>query len=302
MEVVEASDEPRTRAEIRKRMRETDHEIDANSSFKPKDKKFYDMHRKLDKNFQDGQEANALQSREQIIDANTLGKLAVGLKKTAVTLNVVSAVCFDDFNEGLDRFKPRDITTGFDWASFGKELWFYSMVSVPRLNTMVGPLNKQEQVRKTSVRRRLENEDVTTTKAKEVAANDDEDDEATNERQKQLKKVVIDLTQQGGEEVTPFNLLNLMVYPLDPVQTIENFFDLSFMIKERAIHIDLDQNGFPLAVATNVDAHTVEKNQMVLSINMKDLRELSALLYPDMAEIITTKHTPSSQSHSSSSR
>ena len=30
----------------------------------------------------------------------------------------------------------------------------------------------------------------------EVAANDDEDDEATNERQKQLKKVVIDLTQQ----------------------------------------------------------------------------------------------------------
>ena len=48
----------------------------------------------------------------------------------------------------------------------GKELWFYSAVSVPRLNTMVGPLNKQERVRKPSVRRRLENEDIATTKAK----------------------------------------------------------------------------------------------------------------------------------------
>lgn len=41
---------------------------------------------------------------------------------------------------------------------------------------------------------------------------------------------------QGGEEVKPFDLLNLMVYPLDPVQTIENFFDLSFMIKVNNVY------------------------------------------------------------------
>eukprot|EP01036_Dinobryon_divergens_P034055 gene34055-44003_t len=101
--------------------------------------------------------------------------------------------------------------------------------------------------------------------------------------------------EQKDEELKPkpFNLLELMVYPTDPVQTIENFFDLSFMVKERDILIEVDDTGLPLAVASDRNKVSVEKKQMVLSINMKELRELSSLLYPDVADKTSRKRKSS---------
>lgn len=63
----------------------------------------------------------------------------------------------------------------------------------------------------------------------------------------------------------------------DPVQTVENFFDFAFLIKEKRA-MESVQDGEPKAIATDINKLNAymgnQRQQMVLSLSMKDLREL----------------------------
>lgn len=82
------------------------------------------------------------------------------------------------------------------------------------------------------------------------------------------------------------------------VQTIENFFDMAFLIKDKKVKIQMDSDAvleesaripgkpnLPVAVPIYNDeieemdaANTVDKKQQVLSLNMKDVSVLGQLL------------------------
>jgi hypothetical protein len=82
------------------------------------------------------------------------------------------------------------------------------------------------------------------------------------------------------------DLLGILVNPRDNVQTIENFFDFSFLIKDKRVGQDLLQDGIPSYTIINVESLNEgllpnERKQMVLSIGMRDLRLLAGLLSRD---------------------
>lgn len=74
--------------------------------------------------------------------------------------------------------------------------------------------------------------DVKVTTADQVTRDDDdaenEDVEATNKRQENMKSKFKQLTEENNPEI---DIIQLLVDPLDPVQTVENFFDFSFLLK-----------------------------------------------------------------------
>eukprot|EP01040_Poterioochromonas_malhamensis_P001507 gene1507-1596_t len=190
-----------------------------------------------------------------------------------------------------------------DWSTFGLEVQPILATPVP-LTTMVGPFQKEERIRKAPVRRKENEEDnknVGPEKPKEVQQNGEEElNEATNVRVQNLLTKVRDLTyrrnsnkrkrsqedddEASGDEVG-FDLLELLVDPVDDVQTIENFFDFSFLIKEKAVIQALDKNDLPIAISTDaIDQQ--QRKQMVLTITTKDLKQLRDLLYGPQASKI----------------
>lgn len=170
-----------------------------------------------------------------------------------------------------------------DWSTFGLEVQPILATPVP-LTTMVGPFQKEERIRKAPVRRKENEEDnknVGPEKPKEVQQNGEEElNEATNVRVQNLLTKVRDLTyrrnsnkrkrsqedddEASGDEVG-FDLLELLVDPVDDVQTIENFFDFSFLIKEKAVIQALDKNDLPIAISTDaIDQQ--QRKQMVSKV------------------------------------
>lgn len=61
------------------------------------------------------------------------------------------------------------------------------------------------------------------------------------------------------------------------MQTIENFFDFAFLIKDKAAAEDtIGDFGLPFAVATNELA--TDQRQHVVSLGMKDLEKVAELI------------------------
>jgi hypothetical protein len=122
---------------------------------------------------------------------------------------------------------------GFSWTKFGKDVGHINN-NAPSFSTMLGPISKEVKVRKVAVRKEKESMNMIAERPEEISQDDKDGDEATNERLKVLHRLIMkEMPSDGDEqqEQLPFDLLKLLVDPADNVQTIENFFDFSFLIK-----------------------------------------------------------------------
>lgn len=215
-----------------------------------KKSKFQAMNESLNQTFE-----SIHHPRELTLDAVGMKLLSHSLKSQAIKLSDFSKKHnFESLTTKLKDYfcfvdeKGQAHIDRIDWGTLGAEVSKMMLTTAP-LNTMVGPFHKQEKVRKPITKRKSNEEDKFTQveKPKEIIqTGDDDKNEATNERVKNLITIVRALTDeindQRNTESSPsnlsdndvgFDLLKLLVDPVDDVQTIENFFDFSFLIKVR---------------------------------------------------------------------
>jgi len=228
-------------------------------------------------------------TRELSLDAIAMKELSLSLRNQALSMSDLSRRHdFDTLaNRFVTLFKPENTNT-IDWTVAGAKLGLLMNFCVS-VNTMVGPLSKEEKIRKPAVRKAKEALDTTVQKPQEVSAEGADKDEATNERVLKL----YDEANQLNEEThgKGFDLLKLLIDPVDSVQSVENLFDFSFLMKEKMVVVESGGGSAPLAVSTQPTVlDTKEKKQMVLSINMKDLEELATLLYGNVDNDVEIVH------------
>lgn len=166
--------------------------------------------------------------RELKFDALVMKELTDLLKAQALKLENMSKRC--DFETFANRLKSNmnrlHHTDRIHWHTIGNyTMSLYSIV--PMYTAMLGPIEKEEKRRKVAEKRTKDKEDlrnVVTQKAETIENEDNEDDEATNQRVSHLFKHI-------SKKHEKFNVLDLLIDSQDPVQTVENFFDFSFLIK-----------------------------------------------------------------------
>ena len=243
------------------------------------------------------QETNRLfglanKTREQHNDALIFQQLSKGLKKmTASTSNLSARYNFSGFKDKLwEQYEDKELERfkSINWVVLGEDVGSF-MRTPGNVTTFFGPLLREEKVRKESQRTKKREDDVIELRPEELI-HDEEDDinEATNERFKILegilKKNLNSFTETNDVEIN--NLIKILVDPTSSVQTIENFFDFSFMIKNKKARIFEHKSCTGLLGAMlddEVGDEANEKNQAVLSMNMKHLghlQELMKTVYP----------------------
>jgi hypothetical protein len=189
--------------------------------------------------------------REMTLDATALKAFSKALRAQAFQLNDLSKQYnFETFVERLhNKFIP-ETNEFIDWVMLGHEVEKIFNCPLVPFTTMNGPFLKEEKVRKQIVRRKADDEmdkHRAPEKGKEIIQNDDDQAEATNARVQHLLQEVRNRSKPKSSsragsssqldygEAEPFDLLELLVDPVDPIQTVENFFDFSFLIKVKSI-------------------------------------------------------------------
>jgi len=243
----------------------------------------------------------AKHSREQYNDALNLKEIAKAATSQVIHLDDMSRRF--DFESWADTIKhkyenPEDHI--FSWVNFGMDCGTL-FLSAPRVCPLLGVLKNELKKRAPMIRNPRQE------KSAEVRPEEQEEDgetaEATNTRILRLWQYLQGeqerLTQQsqsqnesqGGltqaleaDKAISINILTALVDPTDNVQTIENFFDYSFLIKDKRVVESLDEAGVPVTMPvpqpTDGEDKGVDegKKQMVLSLAMNDLRDLAQLL------------------------
>lgn len=175
-----------------------------------------------------GKSMQNAKTRELISDAGCLIQLTGALKGQAQTLCDVSArFNWQDLSASIsNRFRNEGANNGLNWEKLGCEARLVFNCA-PSFTTMVGPIHKEERIRKIAVRRQRENTAGVVNATSEVIENNEEDgnDEATNAR---VAILMQHLESYAGRE---FDLLRTLVDPVNPVQSVENFFDYSYLHK-----------------------------------------------------------------------
>jgi hypothetical protein len=88
------------------------------------------------------------------------------------------------------------------------------------------------------------------------------------------------------QEAHAFDLLSLLVDSKDAVQSVENFFDYAFLIKDKKVSVEPTEHCSQVPITTSLDdgaadeegALVLEKQQHVLTLGIKDLRRVGRLL------------------------
>jgi hypothetical protein len=227
--------------------------------------------------------------REEHIDSRLLNAQSRVLRKMAANLEDNSRrYHFNSFSAALtDKFKDRQSDL-FDWTKLGMDCGALFM-SAPAITIMLGPIGKPKKPRKIAERKgpKQRHEEV---RPEELTQTAEDDDEATNERIQTQRDHIQNLCYPEFKptkknELPPanticnqFDLLYNLLDPADAVQTVENFFDFAFLIKEKKVTQKIDENGMPISLLIADGLQNADRKQMVLSMGMKDLKKLSKLV------------------------
>ena len=177
--------------------------------------------------------------REQQNDAVAFKELSFAVK--AQSANMADLSHRFDFGAFANKVQSKYSRDGnFSWTDFGLDVG-HIVTSIPVFETMLGPMKKEMKVRKVAERKNKERNLAINEKPEDVEQDAEEENEETNSRLKCLHKVIM---QEDKEQVEPFDLLKLLIDPEDNVQTIENFFDYSFLVKVSFFSVvSSDQNS-----------------------------------------------------------
>jgi hypothetical protein len=234
-------------------------------------------------------------NREQFIDAITLKEIARAADAQTVALDDMSRRY--DFGGLCSSICTTYETShqGIDWSTLGKDVGNLFR-GIPVQSFMLGPLSKYFKPRAATQRRhkidkvideivrpdeffQAQNKDNGNGNGKGVNA------EATNERiDHLLKHLMSDNETTFAKQYIRkrLNVLNTLVDPCDTVQTVENFFDFAFLIKDQRVMQKLTSAGDVEAVYVEPekldDNWATNRKQMVLSMNIPDLKLLGDLL------------------------
>jgi hypothetical protein len=216
------------------------------------------------------------------MDGSLSNELADSLVRRSTKLDDLSRrIHFDDFAVCLTKNYKAD--GEFCWRSLGQDVGKLFLRPTP-LVTMLGSMDQPEKV-KNAAKKKIPREKLQEVRPEELiqdAKKDGDGDEAdelgeaTFARITAQEKKLIELSSRNT-----INALKVLVDERDPVQTVENFFDLAFLIKDNKVSIteDTDSNQ-PMAQHFQYldKAMPKEPRQLVLSLNMKDLKRLASAL------------------------
>ena len=178
---------------------------------------------------------------------------------------------------------------------------------------MLGPLGKPPKARKVMEKaKKGPKENNKLEKPEEILQDeDDEEEKEFNEATFARIDTQLKAITKGKKKMMP--LLPFLLDSEDQVQTVENVFDYAFLIKEKAVsQMVMKETGLPVIVQSKKEnLGTMESQQLVLSLNMKELKELASLTKDghfgydedeeDELRIVSDKAGSSSSSSSSSS-
>ena len=235
--------------------------------------------------------------RELYLDAGILTGLARSARIQTSSMDDVSRrYDFDTFAERLQEHFMSD--EGYiDWNRLGKDCGTLFR-TIPPFNVMRGLLGKESvpKVRK-QVEKRGPKDTSAADKPEEIfqgnvkkegkESEDDDVNEATTVRLNKLMKLLethaVAQTGKSEDEKVKLRMLDLLVDTSEiggKVQTIENFFDYSFLVKEKKVVMGIisEEDPTPIAMFTNKLHEEHQNHQHVLTVGMKDLHEAQKLL------------------------
>ncbi|KAJ8607191.1 hypothetical protein CTAYLR_007355 [Chrysophaeum taylorii] len=162
------------------------------------------------------------------------------------------------------------------WLGLGREVSSLFR-TVPRLDFLCGPLQKPEKVKKVAQRRSKRNdddEDIQETQYETVdqSTKTKRQEEATNHR---LQHLLHTLKAKGAKD-SPVDVFDLCVNPESFHETVENFFDLSFLVKDSKAGLAVDgDTGLPTARLTDQPEEALEKKQTVVVLGPQDIASIA---------------------------
>jgi hypothetical protein len=207
--------------------------------------------------------AESTHTREQLNDAIILKKLTHVVKNISSNFdNMSRRYNFDDFAHCIKSKFENNETGYMSWEKLGTDISsLYS--DVPKYSTFYGPLKREVKAKKARALKVKENLIHVKPDEQFQEEDDDEDNEASNERLKYQLEVAGKLSLNDKGDKKSFELLKLLVDPHDAVQTVENFFDFSFMVKEKRVLMKVDKESkLPIAVSSEPDSIT-ERKQVI---------------------------------------
>lgn len=177
-------------------------------------------------------------TRELQLDALGLKHLSSAAKAQALHLNDLSrGYDLDKLTDGLRAFQY-DGKEAIDWTALGNATLTLACW-LPTVDTMLGAVEKTAKERKVAVRRRAvadaaddSAEAQLVSKPTEVTSEDQQpavDDSAALKRSALQLELLKELTNSSGQAA--IDLIDFLVDHEDVVQTVENFFDFSFLLK-----------------------------------------------------------------------
>jgi len=234
----------------------------------------------------DGVGAGVMHTREGFMDGQICGELAFAVLRRADKLDdLTHRIHFEDLSQSLA--KTFRVDGKFSWRSLGQDVGKLFMRPTP-LVSMLGSLDKPEKVRVAAKQRQAREQkgpevrpELIIQEAKIGADGKEITDEEHNEATFARIKVLSDLLSKETGENEAVNLFSFLVDENDHVQTVENFFDLAFLIKNCSAEVIDDATTHqPMLHEKKFlgDMRLRESKQIVLSLNMKDIKKIAATL------------------------
>lgn len=219
-------------------------------------------------------------TREMVNDGDILVSLAECATKRSANLQKsvqpyqASAIGKALANEYVDE----DRGGIMDWVRLGTDCAGLFRAP-PELAFLCGPLEKPERERKAAQRRKRAAEDdgEEETGYEETTgrgAGGAQKEEATNLRLQKLSDVMrTRATERDGSD-----LMSLVVNPDSFCETVENLFDLSFLVKDGKAALAIDaETGLPTVTCAEPPEEAVPKTQNVVVLSMQDCRDIGEL-------------------------
>lgn len=227
--------------------------------------------------------------REEVLDADNLNMLSRHTTTQAKHLAVVTqAVTVETFTRELRKkmvtFQSEEAHSDeefFDWPLLGGKVG-HLFGGVAHTDFLNGPVGKPPPLRKERKKRAdqdTEEEAGGITKSEEVKEHTVEQKEQTQVRiseQLQLLRKVVPSSSASESGVTEgVDFFNFVVNPASFTQTVENVFDLSFLVKQGTAALQLDDDGLPVVLpCEHAKTDDDQKStQLVVALSPKDIRD-----------------------------